>query len=139
MLAVTVDQVMAWGPCEDNYPRARIEELFAGRESLSAMEITKLDIPAKDIIWAALREELVPANTLHKFRYRNAATTTAIITADWAWAAARSAAHSAALIAAWATHRVATDAGLTWDAAMDAAWSAQVAILQMLLREAENA
>ena len=142
VLTVTVDQVMAWGPCDD-YTHERVEELFAGREALSAMDITELDIPAKDIIWALLREELVPANTLHKFRYRNAATTTVIITADWAWAAARSAAHSAAhsaaLIAAWATHRVATDAGLTWDAAMDAAWSAQAAILQTLLREAENA
>ena len=139
MLKVTVDQVMAWGSCENNYPRARIEELFAGRESLSALEITKLDIPARDIIWAALREELAPANILHKFRYRNAATTTAIITAAWAWAAARSAANSAALITAWAIHRVAIDAGLTWDAAMDAAWSVQAAILQILLREAENA
>ena len=103
MLAVTVDQIMAWGPCDD-YPRERVEELFAGRESLSAMEILELDIPCEDILWAALCEELVPAETLAAW---DAAW-------DAAWAAARAAAYTVA-------------------------WSAQVIILQTLLREAENA
>ena len=105
VLKVTVDQVMSWEPCEE-YTRERVEELFAGRESLSALEIMKLDIPAKDMLWAVLCEELVPAETLHEFGCR----------CNAAWDAADAA----------------------WDAA-DAARSAQVAILQTLLREAENA
>ena len=61
---------MAWEPCEDNYPRERVEELFAGREALSAMEFLELDIPCEDILWAVLREELISAETLYEFGCR---------------------------------------------------------------------
>ena len=115
VLKVTVDQVMSWLPCED-YTRERVEELFAGREALSAMEILELDIPVGDKLWAVLREELIPAETLYEFGCRCDAA------CDTTWDAADAAAWDAA-----------------YTAAMDAAWSAQVAILQMLLREAENA
>ena len=141
VLTVTVDQVMAWGPCDD-YTHERVEELFAGREALSAMDITELDIPAKDIIWALLREELVPADTLHKFTCRCDEAE-----ADAAWD--ESVADSAAWAAVMAAARVARDAAWdaasaeAWDAAYTAAWdaarSAQTVILQTLLREAENA
>jgi hypothetical protein len=66
MNRVTVDQVMSWKPCE-RYTRELIEQLFAGRESLSAVDILKLDIPTEDRLWAVLREELIPAPVLHEF------------------------------------------------------------------------
>ena len=129
VLKVTVDQVMSWLPCED-YTRERVEELFAGREALSAMEILELDIPVGDKLWAVLREELIPAETLYEFGCRcDAACDTTWDAADAAWDAADAAAWDAADAANAAA----------WDTAMSAAWSAQVAILQMLLREAENA
>jgi hypothetical protein len=52
---VTVDEVMAWGPC-DGYPRERVEELWAGR-NLTALEILDLKVPGKDRLWAVLRNE----------------------------------------------------------------------------------
>ena len=63
---VTVDDVMAWEPCEQ-YTRERIAQLFAGREHLSAVDILKLDIPVQDRFWAVLREDLIPAPILHEF------------------------------------------------------------------------
>jgi hypothetical protein len=53
---VTVDEVMAWGPC-DSYPRERVEELWAGRRGLTALEILDLKVPGKDRLWAVLRNE----------------------------------------------------------------------------------
>ena len=50
----TIDEMLANGLCGD-YPRERLEELWAGREKLSVLEILDLDIPAKDRIWAALQ------------------------------------------------------------------------------------
>jgi len=43
-MKIGIDDVMAWEPCK-NYDRARVAELFAGRETLSAMDILNLDIP----------------------------------------------------------------------------------------------
>lgn len=45
--------------------RERIEELFAGRKALSALDILELDIPNTHKLWAVLRETLIPARTLH--------------------------------------------------------------------------
>lgn len=46
----TVDEVMAYGPC-DRYPRERVKELWAGRKSLSLAEIMELLIPDQDKGW----------------------------------------------------------------------------------------
>lgn len=58
---VTIEQVMSWHPCgydrcDDwrNYTRARVERLFAGRETLGPGEIAALDIDAADRYWALL-------------------------------------------------------------------------------------
>lgn len=48
---VTIEQVSSWRPC---YPDERVIELFAGRESLSVDDITALEIPSLDKIWALL-------------------------------------------------------------------------------------
>jgi len=45
--------------------RRRIKKLFAGREALSALDVLELDIPDAHKLWAVLREELIPARTLH--------------------------------------------------------------------------
>ena len=62
----TIKQVLSWGPCE-NYTRERIEELFTGRKTVAVQDILSMDIPARDRLWAVLREELVPATILHEF------------------------------------------------------------------------
>jgi hypothetical protein len=49
----TVNQIMSAGPCID-YPRARVEGLFAGRSRISNHAVAKLDIPAADRLWALL-------------------------------------------------------------------------------------
>ena len=45
--------------------RRRMKKLFAGREALNALDVLELDIPNNEKLWAVLREELIPARTLH--------------------------------------------------------------------------
>jgi len=73
-LSVAVADVMKWQPCgwdraDDgkNYTKSRVRKLFAGRERLTAMDILALEIPAKDCLWAVLREDLIDARTLRLF------------------------------------------------------------------------
>ena len=61
---LTIDQCMAMQPCED-YPRARVESLWAGREALTALDVAALAIPPDDRLWCLLRmaprEDWLPA------------------------------------------------------------------------------
>ena len=50
----TIDEMMSHSPCPD-YPRERLEELWAGRERLSVIDILDLEIPADDRVWAVLQ------------------------------------------------------------------------------------
>jgi hypothetical protein len=53
---VTVDEVMAWRPC-NLYTRERVTELFNDGDMLTAWDISVLDIPIADRIWALLHRE----------------------------------------------------------------------------------
>ena len=154
---VTIKQVLSWEPCEE-YTRKRIEELFAGRETVTAPDILSMDIPARDRLWAVLREELVPANTLHEFacqcaeaalmRERKAGRepdprSWAAIDAKRAWL--RGEIDGKALAAArYAAARKVREAA-AWDAAAVAQETAveaaaeQIAILRYLLRSSGRA
>jgi hypothetical protein len=62
MKLITIDQIMAFRPCgwsnpHDgvNYTRERVEELFAGRETISPIDILDAPIPTYDRIWAWVR------------------------------------------------------------------------------------
>ena len=156
----TINDVLGWEPCED-YTEEVITELFAGRERLSAEEILDMDIPAADRLWAVLREELLPAELLHKFgcwcaaialhrkrepddrswaavetkwRWIHGAATNDELTA--AWEAAEAAAEAAAGAAAWPTAWAAA-----WAAAWPTAWAAtraeQAVLLKELIKEAD--
>lgn len=61
MKRYTVDDIMAFRPC-DNYTRDRVEELWDGREALTAEEIAELDIPIMDRLWAMSRLGVDPTN-----------------------------------------------------------------------------
>ena len=69
MLSVTIDQVLSWKPCKE-YTLERIERLFAGRETVNVHDVLAMDISDADKLWAVLREELIPAETLHEFACR---------------------------------------------------------------------
>ncbi len=155
-LTCTVADILSWGPCA-RYYEARIRELFAGRERLTARDILDLEIPAGDRMWAVLRENLIPAPMLHEFACRCAERalellpaeqrdprSLAAIAAKRAWlrgeitnkrlAAAMDAARDAAWDAAWDAASVAASV-----AARVAAWGAQVAMLREMLEEAPGA
>jgi hypothetical protein len=66
MKKVTINDVLSWRPCK-RYSKERLLKLANGRESMSALEILELDIPADDKLWAVLRKELLPAHILHEF------------------------------------------------------------------------
>ena len=51
-IRVTVDEMLSHGPCQPDYPRERVEELWSGREALTPQEIYDLRIPPLDRWWA---------------------------------------------------------------------------------------
>ena len=114
MKNISVDDVMRFGPC-DPYDRGRVEELFAGRERVSALDILGADIPARDRLWVVLHEELVPAQVLNEFAHW---CEEGLLTTK-AWVEARDAA-----VGAWGA----------WDAAR----SAQIAKLEEMLAAVER-
>lgn len=141
MLAVTVDDVMSWRLC-DGYTRYRVKTLFAGRKTITALDVLDMDIPAEDRLYAVLR--MVPDPILHEFACRIAEAVLmrerragrepdlrnwAAIGAKRKWlrgeidgkelCAAREAAQDAAWCAAMNDARYAA-----WHAARYAAWSA---------------
>jgi len=82
MECCTVDQMMAFRPCgwdkDDDgkhYTPQRVAALWAGRETLTAMDMLDLDIPADDRLWAVLRPELIPEKMLHELACDFAAAT----------------------------------------------------------------
>ena len=62
MKGYTIEEVKSWGVC---YPRGRLEELYAGREALTARDCLDLDIPGRDKLFALLRSEVIPERELH--------------------------------------------------------------------------
>jgi hypothetical protein len=70
MKTITVEQFMTFRPCDD-YPESRIRGIAGDKTHWSALDMLALeDIPAKDRLWAVLREELVDAPILQKFTCR---------------------------------------------------------------------
>jgi hypothetical protein len=160
---MTVKQFIALEPC-DGYPEERIREIAGDKTEWSALDIAGLeDIPAKDRLWAVLREELIDAPVLHEFACRCAESALALIENPdprsanaiavkrrWlkgeatdeelvaARAAARSAAWAAARSAAWAAARAAAESA-AWvaaeAAARAAAWSAARAAAEAAARD----
>lgn len=147
---VTLEQVLSLNPC---YSKEKILEVSEGKTELTIGEIIDLRfVPAKDKLWLLLREEIIPARTLHEFAVWCAETTLtkANVTDERIWnalnvkrlwlngkatdeelAAARSAARDAAWDAAWdvamdAVRYAALDAAryAARDAAKYAAWDA---------------
>lgn len=50
-MEITVAEMMGFGPCSD-YPESRVVELWAGRDTLTPIEIAALDIPVDARSWA---------------------------------------------------------------------------------------
>lgn len=123
---VTLEQVLSLNPC---YSREKILKLSHGRMELTVGEIINLRfVPAEDKLWLLLREEIIPARTLHEFALWCAET--ALIIAEVAdersW-------HALTVKRLWLDGK-ATDKELdaaktaardaAWDDAKDAAWDA---------------
>ena len=62
MKGYTIEEVLSWDVC---YSRKELEELFAGRETLTALDCFCLDIPAQDKLFVLLRPEVIPKKELH--------------------------------------------------------------------------
>ena len=68
---ITVEQVLSWDPCEE-YDDDTLQEIATKIEietvNTTAELIRRLQgiIPAVDILWLVLREELIPTKTLHE-------------------------------------------------------------------------
>ena len=66
MKRLTLDEFMKLRPCSA-YSRERIKKLMGRRKYIDAKFILLSGIPAKDKLWAVLREAFVDANILHEF------------------------------------------------------------------------
>ncbi len=60
---ITVDQVMALGPCRE-YTRERVVELFGGESTTLLRLIDEVDAPAEDKFWLIGR--VLPARLVHR-------------------------------------------------------------------------
>ena len=70
MKTATIQDVLSWKPCHA-YTEEVISRLFTGRNELTALDMLNIDsIPAKDRLWAVLREEMIDAPILHEFACR---------------------------------------------------------------------
>lgn len=61
--SVTISDVVSFNPC-DSSSAQNIQELFAGRETINALDIFNMGIPFDHKIWLAIRPELIDQDTL---------------------------------------------------------------------------
>jgi len=141
MKKVSLEEIMAWGPCA-SYTRERVTELLAGRHTVAAHDVRAANIPTEDKLWFVVHCLSEPQQ--HEFACRVAERVLYLcddprprraIETKRAWlrgeiddnelAAARTAARTAARDAArdaWDTMATAMDAARdTMSTAMDAA------------------
>jgi len=144
MKKVTIDQIMEQKPCEE-YPRERVEELFSGREELTAMEVLDLEIPFLDRLWVFVECGLLSGKDLRLFACDCAESVLPLferkhpddrrpreaisVARRYAMGEATKEELSAAYAAAWSTaHATWSSArSAAWYAAWSAAWSARSA------------
>ena len=142
MKTVTLEKFKNFEPCwmETAEGTARLEKIGSRKKEWTVLDVLGLEeVSAKDRLWAVLREEFIPANTLHEFACRCAeeALRKAGVIDERSWNAIRvkrlwieGKATDAELSAAWAA---------AWAAARDAAWAAagveQIKMLIALLEE----
>jgi hypothetical protein len=135
----TKSDIKNLGICPD-YTDERLDELLAGRESMSARELSELDIPLDDLLWLLGRLCADDRNTVARRIARDVlpfweGLVPEIVTQyletgdpelrDTAWAAA-SDAEPAARAARWAARWAAAESaaiGAAIDAAMAVAWA----------------
>lgn len=161
MKTVTLEEFKTFEPCwmETAEGTARLEEIGSRKKEWTALDVLRLEaVSAEDRLWAVLREEFIPARTLHEFACRCAEETLqkAGVTDDrswnairvkrlWmdgkandaeldaaesaTWAAARNVARNAARRAAWAAAWVAARPTAK-DVAWYAAWYATRVVAQ---------
>ena len=149
MKTVTIDQFISFGPC---YSHEKIRKIAGDKQEWTALDVLALDqVPAKDRLWAVLREDFIDAPVLHEFACLCAEQALALIdnpdprsvaaiAEKRAWlrgeitdkqlAAARAAARDAAWAAAWDAAWAAA-----WAAACAAAWAAACAAQIVMLRD----
>jgi hypothetical protein len=65
MKTVTVEEFLKFDPC---YSGEEIRKIAGDKREWTALDVLALeDVPPKDRLWAVLREEFIPARTLHEF------------------------------------------------------------------------
>ena len=161
---ITYEQFLAFGPCWEASEQGRRRLMYYSCKlggKATALDILRLNrVSASDRLWAVLREEFIPADTLHEFACRCAEKAMAFvgnpdprsiaaIEAKRKWvrgeitsdelAAAQVAAWEAAQEAAWAAARTAALAAAQaakWDAALAAALDAARAAARAAAQDA---
>ena len=61
--SVSIPDVISFEPCDSDSAR-RIEELFAGRETINVYDILAMDMPFEHKMWLIMRPELIDQDTI---------------------------------------------------------------------------
>ena len=144
-MKITVNQIMVWNPCHE-YTKERVTKLIG--KGKTPLQIAKLKIPAQDILWVLLREEIIPARELHLLACDFAQAVAhlnldprvqAAIDAKRLWVDGKITNEqlSAAGAAARAAREAAGAAALAALAAAGAAWAAQLKMVVKVLKKLE--
>ena len=152
MKTVTLEEFKTFNPCwmETEEGTARLEKIGSRKKEWTALDVLRLEeVSAEDRLWAVLREEFVPAHTLHEFACRCAEgeLRKAGVTDDRSWNAIRvkrlwiegKATDTELAAARAATARAATARAAAWDAAWAAAWDAARAAARVATARAATA
>lgn len=60
---VSIQDVISFSPCNSDSAR-RVEELFAGRETINVHDILAMEIPFEHQVWLFMRPELIDQETM---------------------------------------------------------------------------
>lgn len=149
MKKVTVKQMLEFGPCKE-YSESRVRKLWAGNWSLIPLQISELDIPAADRVWALCRVldpdirtrwiNMIVERAIRKYVLGCGIPEVEQWGERWISGADRSS--TEAKVAAWAAAAAwAVKAAAAWavKAAAAAAWAAKAAAAAAAVREAKVA
>lgn len=150
MKTVTLEEFKRFGPCWLETPegRKKLEAIGGRKEAWTALDVLDLpeeEVSSEDKLWAVLRPEFIPEETLHEFACRCAEEalklvetpdprSVATIEAKRRWLGGEIGDEelAAARAAAWNAARAAARAA-AGDAAGAAVWASQVEMLKGML------
>ena len=68
MKSWTISEMLSERPCAEYRDKVKLDALWAGRERLTLVDVLRLDIPARDRIWVAIRPKAISSEMRKEWR-----------------------------------------------------------------------